>query len=493
MDSSADPLGPSDSDSVARRLATAERLVMTPRILTRAARSVPGESARSLEEKARATADPDANIIDVTASDEEQDRVASIANAVATAFILDERLLTRENVEQTRATLLSRLEGLGDSAGTASQRDALAAQLGELELRAATADLRFRLVERAEPPDGKASASPLGVALLALIAGLVIAVLVVLGRDYVKPLVTDAHELSRLIGAPVVGRVSARLGDWRAAPDRTAVSMESDAFRTLRGRVGRLLDPSTQHVVLVTSPSFTQGKDAVSAALARALAETGHQTLLVSTVSTGATPIAADGAGANDRADVADAGTAETDGSRVPPSQYVATLPERTVGAPVAKELSILVDGYLLWDHAYGLGYDTVRALSKALRRTGYKYVVIDAPPLLETNDSLILAEAADEVVVVTQLHSVTRTIALDMRDTLDEMSTRVLGLFVIEPKPRGHGQRPAGSERADATTGASWPWWTTISGVSDARDGSGPLSHGRSASAPSTARQSSS
>jgi polysaccharide biosynthesis transport protein len=493
MDSSVDPLGPSDADSVARRLVTAEQLVMTPRILALAARRVPGESARSLEEKVEATADPEANIIDVTASDEDQARVASIANAVATAFIRDQRRVTRDNVEQTRAILRSRLEGLGTSSETASQRDALAAQLGELELRTATADLVFRLVERAERPDGNASLDPLGVALLALIAGLVIAVLVVLGRDHLKPQITDAHELSHLTGSPVVARVSARIGD-RKAPDRAAVSTESDAFRTLRGRVGRLLDPSHQHVVLVTSPVSIQGKDAVSAGLARALAETGHRTLFVSTQPADANLLATDGVRAKDGAAVVHPGIADRDGSRVLPSQYVATLADRTVDTPVAKELSILVDGHSLWDQEHGLGYETMRAFSKALRGTGYKYVVIDAPPLLETNDSLIFADAADDVVVVAELKTVTRTIAVDTRDALHEMNTRVLGLIIIDPQSRRQGRRFAGSERPEAaTTGVVWPWWTTTPDVSGSRDSSRSPADVGDAQAPKTAYESSS
>jgi len=493
MDSSADPLGPSDAASVARRLATAERLVMTPRILELAARRVPGESARSLDQKVEAIADPEANIINVTASGEDQDRVASIANAVATAFIRDARRLARENLDQTGAILRSRLESLGTSPEAASQRDALAAQLGDLELRAATVDLTFRLVERAERPDATASPNPLGVALLGLIAGLVIAVLVVLGREHLNPLITDAHELSRLAGAPVVARVSSRLEDWRT-PDRAAVSMESDAFRTLRGRVARLLDPAHQHVILVTSPVFTQGKGAVTAALARALAETGHQTLLVNTKPTSTPPIASDGASVNDGADAVHARVADGDGAHALPSQYVATLADRTVGTPVAKELSILVDGHRLWDPEHGLGYETVRGLSKALRGTGYKFVVVDAPPLLETNDSLIFADAADDVVVVADLETVTRTIAVDTRDALREMNTRVLGLIVIDPQSRRQGRRFAGSERPEATTtGVVWPWWTTTPDVSGSRDSSRSPSDVGDARAPKTAFESSS
>ena len=477
MDSSADALGPSDADSVARRLATAERLVMTPRVLALAADRVPEESARSLEEKVEATAEPDANIIDVTASDDDEARAAAIANAVSTAFIQDQRRLTRGNLERTGATLRTRLERLGTSDKTAAQRDAIAAQLAQLELRAATAGLAFRLVERAERPDADTTPDPLGVALLGLIAGLVIAVLVVLGRDHLRPQITNARELSRLTGAPIVARLPGRINESRS-PARAAMSMESDAFHALRGRVSRFLDPSAQRVVLITSPDFTPGQEALSAGLARALAETGHGALLVSTQPPATTVVATDGAVVRPR-------IAHPD-----PSQYVATLAERTRDTPVAKELSILVDGYSLWDNGRGLSYETVQAFAKAVRGTGHKYVVVDAPPLLETNDSLMLAEAADAIVVVAQLDSITRTTALEVRDVLGEMNPRALGLIVIDPKSRER-RRPAGSDPAEAT-GDSWQWWMTTPAVAGSLDGSRSGSDG-DAPARETARQTSS
>jgi capsular polysaccharide biosynthesis protein len=461
MDASADPVGPSDADSVARRLATAERIVMTPQVLALAAEDVPGESARSLQEKVEASADPDANIIDVTASDEDRGRVASIANAVATAFIQDQQRLARENVRRTRAALRSRLATLGSSRVEATQREALAARLGDLELRAATAGLVFRLVEQAEGPDETASLNPLGVALLALIAGIVVAVLVVVGRDHLNPQVTDAHELSQLTGSPVVARVSMRPGQ-RRTPEQAAVSMEDDAYRTLRGRVGRLLDSGQQHIVLVTSPFSRDGKDAVSAALAHALAETGHRTLLVTTEPPAETPVAAGQTG--ERPLVAEAASPGRGEPQVPPSRYVATIPVRIVNTPVAEHLSILADGHSLWDPRHGLGYESVRAFSKALRGLGYRYVVVDAPSLLESNDSLILSEAADAVVVVGRLDSVTRPTAIDMRSALREMNKRVLGLIVVEPQSRGLADVIRGTERDTATPRKVSRWWAATS-----------------------------
>jgi polysaccharide biosynthesis transport protein len=487
LDSSADPLEPSDADSIARRLATAERIVMTPRILAAAAARVSGETARSLEEKVEGAADADANIIDVTASDGEPAESARIANAVATAFIADQRRLALADVRQTRTALRARLEALGSSSVAASQRDALAAQLGELELRAASVGRVFRLVERAEPPEESSTPSPLGVALLGLIAGIVIAVLVVFGRDYLKPQITDAHALGRLVGAPVVARLAPSAGDSRA-PDAIAVSVEGEAFRSLRGRAARLLDPSRQqHVVLVTGPLGGLTREAVSAGLARALAENGERTLLVATRPAAVWRTSTDGAR---YAVLEDVGA----GGRESPAEYVASLAKHlALIAGTSTGVAVLADAHKLWDDEQRVGYETARAFIETLRGAGYTHVVVDAPPLLETNDSLILAEGADAVVAVAELDGVSQATALDMGDALREMNTQVLGLIVVEHRTR-RVQLPqllGGREPVEASPARVRPWWTD-NVVHSELDASRALADGRWAR-PGTSQQSSS
>jgi capsular polysaccharide biosynthesis protein len=432
LNSAADPTAPTDAASVARQLATAQRLVMTPSTLSLAAEGLPGESARSLQEKVEATADPDANIIDVTATDGEQDRVAGIANAVANAFIDEQRRITRDNVETTRAILRSRLESLGTSPETVLQRSAVAEQLAELELRDATAGLVFRLAERAERPDSSTTPAPLGVAVLGLVAGALIALLFVLGRDQLKPQVTDARELSRLIGLPVIARISAPDLDGSEEPE--GVGLETETFRTLRGRIERMLDPSHKHVILVTSAIPMTGKDAVSAGLARTLAGTGRPTLLVR-ADTASTDLPSEDDVPGASFDVRRDGRSLRP---VSPSDYVATLVDRAAETPVSSTLSILADGRCLWDPVQGLEHETVRSLTRALRTSEYTYVVVDAPAILESNDTLMLAEAADSVVVVARLADVTRPVVADARDVLREATSRPLGLLAVEAQPQG-------------------------------------------------------
>jgi succinoglycan biosynthesis transport protein ExoP len=483
VDTAPDSAAPSDAASIARELATARQLAMTPRVLARAAERVPGESEKSLEKKVAVTADAEANILNVAASDEDPARAARIANAVAAAFIDDQRRVTRENLAQAELNIRRQLDSLGP--GDTELQRALSDRLSDVQARAATASTRFELAERAEPPDEPASPQPIWTALAALIASTVIGVLAALARDQLRSGFADARELGQFAGIPVLARIPDSFADAR--DPRRAVALEHDAYSTLRGRVERLLDPDRKHVVLVTSPLDTDGRAEVSAGLARALAETGRPTLLVF-----ADPQVrnVDGRFGADAPGSADRGTnarASRETHLVLPSQVVAAIEDRTVESPVSNKLSVLGgQGALSGAPHGGSPNNTVRALAEAIPRLDYTYVVVDAPPLLVTNDALILAGATDEVALVARLESVTRPLVLDMREVLSEIGRPLVGLVVIG---RGVGRRKGFRRlprrpRLGATRRGSYvdvdrtenreasPWWVSTAPLGGVRGG---------------------
>jgi capsular polysaccharide biosynthesis protein len=469
FDNSADPLVPSDAESVARQLATAQRLAMTPDVLAVAARDVAGESGMSLEEKVTVTADSDANLLNVTASSHDPNRAAAIANAVAITFVEDQRASIEENIARAQAILRSRLETLGTSSADEVERTALTEELSSLELRAATANLRFRVVEQAEPPDEPASPHPMRNALAAFFASTVIGVLLVLGRAQLGSRFTDARQLSRFLNIPILARVSLPPNRGRSSDGR-AVALESAAFSALRGRAERILDPASKHVVLVTSPVAGSGSPEVSAALARALAETDRPTLLV--LAVGENGISRRDSSGEDRHTLVERST-QTTGSEDASSLLPRLGPRRAVQSSMNSRLFI-VDGSQPWRNAAGevRNEEQAREMTTAAKQN-HTYVVIEAPPLLATNDTLILAEETNELVVVAELNRVTRSQMLDTRDLLHEIGKPVLGLVLIEEGTRPGSRRrralPSRS-REDGTdpvesafsseNGVPSPWW---------------------------------
>jgi capsular polysaccharide biosynthesis protein len=80
-------LGDTDSTTLERELTTLTTLITSPAVLDRAVRQLPDEDRSSLESKISAQSTPEANIIDVTASDDTPGGAARIANVVSRTFL----------------------------------------------------------------------------------------------------------------------------------------------------------------------------------------------------------------------------------------------------------------------------------------------------------------------------------------------------------------------------------------------------------------------
>ena len=170
--------------SVVRRLETIRTLLTTSSVLTSAARQLKGETARSLEDKVTTRLDPDANIIDISATDEGRQQAADIANTVATISLNEQRSRRLQQLDRTRAALLQQLASLSRSPADDAQVQAIRQELSALTVATATAGTELVVAEEATPPRSAHSPRPLRTAALVFAGSLFAAVLLALARDY---------------------------------------------------------------------------------------------------------------------------------------------------------------------------------------------------------------------------------------------------------------------------------------------------------------------
>src|SRR3954463_5086853 len=277
--------GPYDAvnvESLTRELQTIQRLLVTSDVLDRAARRVPGETAGSLAAAIDSSVDPDANLLYVEAEAGDPQRAADRANAVATAFVDEQRAVTRQQYERARAGLLDELSRVQDQPGASQQEQALRQRLSELTVSQANAGTDLQVAEKAGPPSHPTSPRPLRNGVIAFFLALFLGVLVALGRDPLAPRGKGRPERGRLLALPMltaVPFVRRRLG----RPKRMLSGIEHESYQTLGASVRFSLPPEARpHVLLVTSALHAEGKSTVTARLGRALAQSGHRTLIIS-------------------------------------------------------------------------------------------------------------------------------------------------------------------------------------------------------------------
>lgn len=440
------PLGASDAESVKRRLATTNALLGTPGVLGTAAARVPGETRETLVEKVSSSIEQDANIINVVATDGDARRSAAIANAVARAFLAERREFERAQLARAGARLSQEIDRLRGRPDAEAEISAIRERISELGVREASAGAELQIAEEAGVPGKPTSPRPLRYAVLAAFAALFIGVLVALVRDQLTPRLRDSRELSGLLDLRVltgVPYVRHRLARRKGMLD----SAEDEAYQSLRNSLELMLSPTEQRRLLVSSAVHSEGKTTCTARLGRALAQAGHKVLLVSAdlrrpglheqfaVEPGsgfADVLAALDPDSDDHS-ATGVGRHELPTSAASVLDEAVTVLIPSAGRKRTGELHLIANGKKPADPAGLLTREAVEAFFEEVRQLDfYDYVFVDAPPLLGIADAHVLAQEVDDLIVVARLDRLTLDNVADLRDVLDRLEVKALGLVAV-------------------------------------------------------------
>lgn len=434
LEQTTSPFGESDEASQQRRLATTETLLTSQQVLDAAARRVPGMTdADDLEGKVTSSVEPDANIINISGSDGDPRIAARIANAVAGAFLSENERVDRERLAQAREQLEQQIIALQTAPNADVQIAAIRERISELAVAEASAGGDLIVAERADPPSDPASPRPVRNGVLAFFAALFLAILVVLGRDQLTPRVSGPRELGRLLDLPVligIPYVSGRRGRRRLLS-----GVEVEAYQTLRSSIELSMPADrSQHQFLMTGALHAEGKTTATARLGRALAQGGHRVLLVSAdlrvpklQGMFGLPL---GEGLADILSAIDWDAKTIDDELMARATHVVIGPAEGTARP--GELHVITSGSKPKDPGRLVTGPAMQTFLEHLRGLDYDYVLVDAPPLLGIADSQAIARHVDEVLLVNRLDRLRLEHVEELRDVLDRLHLRPLGIIVI-------------------------------------------------------------
>jgi capsular polysaccharide biosynthesis protein len=421
--------GGTDAASEQRQLATIQTLVESPTVLDTAAKKL-GRTRDDLQSKVSSALDPNANLITVQANDGSARGAAAVANAVSRAFLDDQAAAEKTSLQRAQSELESQISQLqagadAQSASVQGQIRALQARAAELRVSQASAGSDLQIARAAEVPSGAASPRPLRNAVLALFVSLFIAVLAALGRDQLRPGVTDQREVAEILDLPVLAVIPEKPSKRRLRRAPLLSRIEHETYRTLSASLRLQLKPDREHVILTTSAMHAEGKTTVTMRLGRLLAESGRRTLIVS--GDMRWPRLDGHLGLEGRKGFSDLLAEATDG----PISHEAA--ERLIVRQAHREADVLPAGTMLGEAAATLlSSERLDAVFAALTELGYVYILVDAPPLLGLGDTQLLAAQADELLVVSRLQGLKLDTLIDLRSTLDRVARDPLGVVVI-------------------------------------------------------------
>ncbi len=415
----------SNVDATTRQLATIQRLLKTSPILDRALTHLPGQTRGSLGSAISSSVDPNANIMNISAEDKDPHVAASIANAVAGSLIKTHAEGEARGLETARSKLLIQLARIRASGAPVEELQAVRDRISELVIAQASIGNDLRFAQAATAPSSPFTPRPVRNGVVAFFAATFLLILIAIGRDLLRPRVSDPRELARLMGLPVLARVPLIKG--RFGRQATTQLVAEEAYQTLHASISYAHRESGK-VILITSALEKEGKTTTAIGLAKALARAGEKTLLI--CADFRLPTLHERLGIKRSPGFSDLLHTAHDGSKDVVMAVNQTI--RRVGSGSgAGTLDVIPSGSRVGNPAELLFGGSLEVVLEALATLKHDHVIIDGPPMLAIADAHALAEKADSLLLVSRPDRLTVEQAVETRERLAWLHTNVLGLVV--------------------------------------------------------------
>jgi capsular exopolysaccharide synthesis family protein len=260
------------------RIAATDLLLMTSTSVADAARvSLRSKtSAADLLDQVTASEEPNADLYDITASDNDPATAARIANAFATGFMTYSQSLAQQQALAAQQQLQQRLAALPstDKVDVAALHAALQRVISIGAVQSGSASV----VGTAAPPTTASSPKPKLDGALGLILGLAFGLGLAFVLDLVDHRMKDVEDFEAAYGLRVLAQVPART---LSATDSDPTAAAFEPFRVLAGTLRFSRATRGLRSLLITSAVAGEGKTSVAIGLAKALADSGLTVTLV--------------------------------------------------------------------------------------------------------------------------------------------------------------------------------------------------------------------
>ena len=377
-----------------------------------------GMSTDELKSDVNATVQPTSDQIDITASTDDANKSAKVANAFADQL----KVATRNDFRTQFAVQAKKVQTLS---GAGSDTTKATADVAVARLRALSKVTDpVTITKPATAPGSPSSPKPVRDTILALILGLLIGISAAFLRNALDRRIKDSHQIQHELGLPLVGYVRAdALGLAGVGRNGDSFVSEDDleAFRILRRNVDFLAGDQEISSLVVTSALPEEGKSTVAAWFAYVCAVAGRRTLLVECDLR--RPVLATRFGVEKAPGLSDylAGEAK-------PKDVLRSV--NVHGREAVDVLPIIPAGENTFQPTEMIGSKKFKSFIDQTTRA-YDIVIFDSAPLLPVGDTLELIPQVDAVLLCVRLGQTTRDQAQAAKQAMTHLPEKPTGLVV--------------------------------------------------------------
>jgi capsular exopolysaccharide synthesis family protein len=213
--------------------------------------------------------------------------VQSVRNEYETAVLEEQTLSKNLDGAKSEATDLNR-KGIGygvmdrEAKSNREVYQSLLTREKELRVSVNSRANNVRVVDRAEVPRGPITPGGRRTWLMSVVIGLVLAVAVALGLDYMNDTIKTPEDVTQRLKLPFLGLVPAVRGDKHPLLTSSHVPHDfGESFRSLRTSLLSKYPGEGTKIIIVTSAQPLEGKTTTAANIAMALAYGGSRVLLI--------------------------------------------------------------------------------------------------------------------------------------------------------------------------------------------------------------------
>jgi polysaccharide biosynthesis transport protein len=233
-------------------------------------------TAKELLDKVEIESAENSDIIKITATDEDPQTAARIANGFAAGYVVHRRQADRDKVAEGQRLLRERLAALPEEA--TDERTALQNALQKLAALEAVQTGNAEVADRADVPTSPSSPRPVRNLVLGFLFGIALGIAGAFLRDALDRRVKTVEEFERLYGMRGLASIPRQSFAPRVLD---AGSAAFEPYRILRNSLAFASFEKRIRIVLVTSAIQGEGKTSVAVNLARAMALSGERVVLM--------------------------------------------------------------------------------------------------------------------------------------------------------------------------------------------------------------------
>jgi polysaccharide biosynthesis transport protein len=370
-------------------------------------------------------AEANSNLATITVTDSDPERAARVANLYAKEFVVLRRRVARRQVRREEASVSKALAALPPEEQNGPQAAALQRRLDTLTVEE-EAPSGATHVKPATPPTSASSPKPRRNAVIGGLIGLALGIGFAVWREQRDRRIREPGQIEAAFDSPIIGRIPKSRALAKLSPGTAPLPQpEAEAFRTLRANLRHLLHEENLSSALVTSANAGDGKTTVAWNLAHAEAVSGARVLLVEADMR--KPNLAKNLGADGSSGLSQ--LLSGDGRL---QDLVHPISFGNNGDPGAATVDVLFAGPQPPNPAELLGSKRMQAVLESIALPdGYDMVIVDTPPASVVSDALPMLPLVGGVVVVGRIGSSTIDSITELRNQLEKLDARTLGVVV--------------------------------------------------------------